>query len=100
MPVDSYDAKYLTGTRIWHTDSSFRAIPSLGSLLRAAEVPPEGGETYFCNLHMVYEALPQPLGHWLITTLPYTAMTIYRPWFSVNKQNRSTRMRNLYRSTP
>ena len=61
MPVDSYDAKYLTGTRIWHTDSSFRAIPSLGSLLRAAEVPPEGGETYFCNLHMVYEALPQRL---------------------------------------
>ena len=61
MPVDSYDAKYLTGTRIWHTDSSFRAIPSLGSLLRAAEVPPEGGETYFCNLHMVYEALPQHL---------------------------------------
>ena len=61
MPVDSYDAKYLTGTRIWHTDSSFRAIPSLGSLLRAAEVPPEGGETYFCNLHMVYEALHQHL---------------------------------------
>ena len=61
MPVDSYDAKYLTGTRIWHTDSSFRAVPSLGSLLRAAEVPPEGGETYFCNLHMVYEALPQRL---------------------------------------
>ena len=61
MPVDSYDAKYLTGTRIWHTDSSFRAIPSLGSLLRAAEVPPEGGETYFCNLHMVYDALPQRL---------------------------------------
>ena len=59
--VDSYQAKYLTGTRIWHTDSSFRAIPSLGSLLRAAEVPPEGGETYFCNLHTAYETLPQHL---------------------------------------
>lgn len=61
FPVDSYTAKYLTGTRIWHTDSSFRAIPSLGSLLRAAEVPPEGGETYFCNLHKAYDALPQQL---------------------------------------
>jgi len=61
FPVDSYKAKYLTGTRIWHTDSSFRAIPSLGSLLRAAEVPPEGGETYFCNLHTAYEALPRHL---------------------------------------
>ena len=61
FPLDSYKAKYLTGTRIWHTDSSFRAIPSLGSLLRAAEVPPEGGETYFCNLHTAYEALPRHL---------------------------------------
>ena len=61
FPVDGYKAKYLTGTRIWHTDSSFRAIPSLGSLLRAAEVPPEGGETYFCNLHTAYEALPRHL---------------------------------------
>ena len=61
FPVKSYDARYLTGTRIWHTDSSFRSIPSLGSILRAVEVPPAGGETLFCNLHTVYENLPPEL---------------------------------------
>ena len=41
FPVDSYKARYLTGTRVWHTDSSFRAIPSMDSLLRAVEIPPQ-----------------------------------------------------------
>ncbi len=61
FPVDSYKARYLTGTRVWHTDSSFRAIPSMGSLLRAVEIPPRGGQTSFCNLHSVYEKLPEKL---------------------------------------
>ena len=61
FPVDSYKARYLTGTRVWHTDSSFRAIPSMGSLLRAVEIPPQGGQTSFCNLHSVYEKLPEKL---------------------------------------
>ena len=87
--VDSYKAKYLTGTRIWHTDSSFRAIPSLGSLLRAAEVPPEGGETYFCNLHTrPMKPFPSTSRSWSILTMRCTAMTTYRPWCSVRKHIR------------
>ena len=35
----------LSGNQIWHTDGSFKVIPSLASALSAREVPPVGGET-------------------------------------------------------
>ena len=41
----------------WHTDSSYRAVPSLGSILHGIEVTKEGGETCFSNMYMVYDAL-------------------------------------------
>jgi taurine dioxygenase len=36
---------------------SFTLVPSLGSLLRAVEVPPVGGDTMFANMYLAYEAL-------------------------------------------
>ena len=45
----------------WHTDSSFRAVPSMGSILHGLEVTREGGETCFTNMYRVYEALPARL---------------------------------------
>jgi taurine dioxygenase/alpha-ketoglutarate-dependent 2,4-dichlorophenoxyacetate dioxygenase len=46
----------------WHTDSSYRFVPSYCSLLYAIEaLPPEadGGETEFSNLLLAYDALPE-----------------------------------------
>lgn len=50
----------------WHSDSSWRPIPSLGSLFYARELPPEGGDTLFVNMHAAYQALPEPLRERLI----------------------------------
>src|SRR5258708_7480322 len=45
----------------WHTDTWFKERPPSGSILRAIKLPPQGGNTYFMNMYMVYEALPQAL---------------------------------------
>jgi len=58
LPVEHSEAKYLSLTRIWHTDSSWRPIPAYVTLLRAVETPTRGGETMFASLAAAWEALP------------------------------------------
>ena len=58
IPPDDRRMAYQAGNRLWHTDSSFKEVPSLCSLLYAYEVPPEGGETEFACMRAAYDALP------------------------------------------
>jgi alpha-ketoglutarate-dependent 2,4-dichlorophenoxyacetate dioxygenase len=46
---------------LWHTDSSFKPIPSLGSALSARIIPPEGGETEYASMRAAWTALPDAL---------------------------------------
>ena len=43
---------------LWHTDSSFKEVSALASLLSARTVPPSGGETEFVSMRSAYAALP------------------------------------------
>jgi taurine dioxygenase len=45
----------------WHSDLSYKEKPSLGSLLHAQELPSEGGDTLFSNMHTAFESLPAHL---------------------------------------
>ena len=49
---------YQRGNLMWHSDSSFKAVPSLCSILSAREVPPTGGETDFASARAAYAELP------------------------------------------
>jgi len=61
LPAEGEAWRYLNITWLWHSDSSFRAVPSNGSILHGIEVTSEGGETLFCNLYDAYAALPETL---------------------------------------
>jgi alpha-ketoglutarate-dependent 2,4-dichlorophenoxyacetate dioxygenase len=45
------------GNMLWHSDSSFRAIPAKYSLLSARVVNPSGGNTEFGDMRAAYDAL-------------------------------------------
>ncbi len=45
----------------WHTDSSYRAVPALATLLHGLEVPAVGGGTSFLSGYRAYEVLPEAL---------------------------------------
>jgi alpha-ketoglutarate-dependent 2,4-dichlorophenoxyacetate dioxygenase len=58
IPSEDRRMVYQKGNYLWHSDSSFKAVPSLCSLLSARVVPPEGGNTEFASMRAAYEALP------------------------------------------
>src|SRR5688572_22947188 len=49
------------GNRLWHTDSSFKKLPALCSLLYARSIPPVGGHTEFADQRAGYDALPEAM---------------------------------------
>ena len=52
---------YKAGNRLWHTDSSFKRLPSLCSLLYARRVVPVGGHTEFADQRAAYDALSEEM---------------------------------------
>ena len=58
LPAGSKSSEVLKINWYWHTDGCYRAMPNLGVVLRALEVPVSGGDTIFADMHHAWEALP------------------------------------------
>jgi alpha-ketoglutarate-dependent 2,4-dichlorophenoxyacetate dioxygenase len=57
LPRDHRTHLFNLGNCLWHSDSSFRAIPAKFSLLSARVVNPKGGNTEFADMRAAYDAL-------------------------------------------
>jgi taurine dioxygenase len=51
------DERVIGVENVWHHDVTWRLQPSLGSILRAVDVPPVGGDTLFSDMVAAYECL-------------------------------------------
>jgi alpha-ketoglutarate-dependent 2,4-dichlorophenoxyacetate dioxygenase len=61
IPPDDRRMVYQKANYFWHTDSSFKKVPALCSLLSARICPPEGGDTEFASLRAAYAALSEEM---------------------------------------
>ncbi|CAN5321596.1 TauD/TfdA family dioxygenase [soil metagenome] len=43
----------------YHSDTSWRLVPTWGAVLRAVNLPPVGGDTIWVDAHLAYEGLPE-----------------------------------------
>jgi len=61
IPADDRRMIYQLANMLWHSDSSFKPVPALCSLLSARIIPPEGGATEFASTRSAYPALPEDM---------------------------------------
>jgi alpha-ketoglutarate-dependent 2,4-dichlorophenoxyacetate dioxygenase len=61
VPSDHRFALRNKANQLWHTDSSFKSVPALTSVLSARIVPGHGGETEFVSTRLAFERLDPAL---------------------------------------
>jgi alpha-ketoglutarate-dependent 2,4-dichlorophenoxyacetate dioxygenase len=63
QPYDRNDRRRMfnLGNRLWHSDSSYRAVPAKYSLLSARTVASGGGNTEFADMRAGYDALDEEM---------------------------------------
>ncbi len=61
VPEDHRYAMRNKANQLWHTDSSFKSVPALTSVLSARTIPAKGGETEFASTRLAFERLDPAL---------------------------------------
>jgi taurine dioxygenase len=77
----------------WHSDVTWRQEPSLGSMLRAVEIPPVGGDTLFSDMEAAFDALDEELKAKLVGM---TAIHDFARVFPVRDDAKRAELREKY----
>jgi alpha-ketoglutarate-dependent 2,4-dichlorophenoxyacetate dioxygenase len=57
VPSDNRQQLRARANQLWHTDSSFKRVPALTSILSARIIPEHGGETEYVSMRLAFERL-------------------------------------------
>jgi alpha-ketoglutarate-dependent 2,4-dichlorophenoxyacetate dioxygenase len=57
VPADHRMQMRNKANRLWHTDSSFKRVPALASILSARILPDHGGDTEYVSTRLAFERL-------------------------------------------
>ncbi|MGA7973877.1 MAG: TauD/TfdA family dioxygenase [Pseudolabrys sp.] len=61
VPADHRLAMRNKANQLWHTDSTFKAVPALASVLSARIIPAAGGETEYVSTRLLWDTLDPAL---------------------------------------
>ncbi|SHH78118.1 TauD/TfdA dioxygenase family protein [Bradyrhizobium erythrophlei] len=61
VPADHRLSLRSKANQLWHTDSSFKRVPALTSILSARIIPARGGETEYVSTRLAFERLDAPM---------------------------------------
>ena len=88
------DANNPPDTDEWHTDVTFKSDPAFASILYSKIIPPSGGDTLWCSLSAIYEALPDDTKKYLETLRAVHDMGSFRNNFIDDDNEKSAQ--NVY----
>src|SRR2546429_241679 len=106
MGWDDRRMLYQSGNQLWPTDSSFKPVPALASLLSGREVPAVGGETEFVSMRHAYATLPEETrrrleGRVVVHSILYSRSTIAKGLFDPEQEREQPPVRQaLVRANP
>jgi alpha-ketoglutarate-dependent 2,4-dichlorophenoxyacetate dioxygenase len=61
VPADHRLSLRARANQLWHTDSSFKRVPALASILSARVIPARGGETEYVSTRLAFARLDEAL---------------------------------------
>jgi alpha-ketoglutarate-dependent 2,4-dichlorophenoxyacetate dioxygenase len=79
VPSDHRQALRSKANQLWHTDSSFKRVPALTSILSARIIPARGGETEFVSTRLAFERLDADLRNRLENAFAWHDYAFARP---------------------
>src|SRR5246127_5741291 len=65
VPADHRLALRNKANQLWHTDSTFKRVPALASVLSARVIPRQGGETEYVSTPLAFQRVEPALRRWL-----------------------------------